>query len=125
MTNIYAMQKGVLGFKHNNKEEMEKFIGLHIMMGVLIYPRIELYWSGKLHIKLFTENMSRNRFYQIRTNFYLVNNLDIPKDNTDKMRPLFNSIRKRCLELPLERDLCDDEQTVPFKGQHSAKMYNL
>ncbi|OWR41364.1 putative transcription factor COE1 [Danaus plexippus plexippus] len=49
-----------------------------------------------------------------------------PTNCTDvfyKVRPIYNAIRSRCLEIPLEKELCVDEQIVPFTGKHSAKQY--
>ena len=39
-----------------------------------------------------------------------------------KVRPLYDSIRKRCLELPLEEDPID-ELIVPFRGKLSVLQY--
>lgn len=52
--------------------------------------------------------------------------MDIPKNNNNKfikVRPLFDRIKKTCLELPVEKNLSVDEQIVPFKGQLSVKQY--
>lgn len=38
-------------------------------------------------------------------------------------RPLINRVRNRLLKLPLEQNLCVDEQMIPFKGQLSIKQY--
>lgn len=40
-----------------------------------------------------------------------------------KVRGLYDSIRNRCLELPLETNLSVDEQIIPFKGQINIKQY--
>ncbi|KAG8231020.1 hypothetical protein J437_LFUL010942 [Ladona fulva] len=40
-----------------------------------------------------------------------------------KVQPLFNLIRQKVLQLPLEEFLCIDEQIVPFKGKLAAKQY--
>jgi len=56
----------------------------------------------------------------------VVYNIDIPKNTNDKfikVRPLFDRIKKACLELPVENYLSVDEQIVPFKGHLSVKQY--
>ncbi|XP_025194766.1 piggyBac transposable element-derived protein 3-like [Melanaphis sacchari] len=66
------------------------------------------------------------RFFALRTNFHIIDNNSISKENKDKfikVRPLFDAVLKKCNSLPLEQDLCVDEQMVPFKGQLSIKQY--
>ncbi|XP_042558961.1 piggyBac transposable element-derived protein 3-like [Clupea harengus] len=126
MTNIYAEQKAVKGYKHASISEIEALVGLHMAMGVLGLPRVRMYWSSSINIGLFRDTLSRDRFFQLRSNLHVVNNNERPSDNTDvfyKVRPLYDSIRKRCLELPLEEDLSIDEQIVPFRGKLSVLQY--
>ena len=107
-TNMYAIQNGRT-FKHTNNQEIEHFIGLHIMMGCLKYPRVRLYWDTALHIDLFVNSMSRERFFQLRSHFHVVNNLEKPidfKDKFYKVRPIYDCLKNRCLELELENELC-------------------
>ncbi len=40
-----------------------------------------------------------------------------------KVRTLYECIRKRCLQLQLEEELCVDEQIVPFRGKLSVLQY--
>lgn len=45
---------------------------------------------------------------------------NIPGDCTDKfvrVRPLMDSVRKRCLQLPVEEHLSIDEQMIPLRGR--------
>lgn len=70
--------------------------------------------------------MTRDRFFELRNNLHLVDNMKMPsncKDAFYKVRPIYDAIRSRCLEIPLEKELCVDEQIVPFTGKHSAKQY--
>ncbi|KAJ8889095.1 hypothetical protein PR048_008589 [Dryococelus australis] len=70
--------------------------------------------------------MTRNWFFAIRSNLHIVNNLERPEDCKDIMyqvRPLYDSFRKQCLQLPVEKSVCADEQMVPFKGILSVKQY--
>ncbi len=56
----------------------------------------------------------------------MVNNYERPPGDTDvffKVRPLYECIRKRCLQLQLEEELCVDEQIVPFRGKLSVLQY--
>lgn len=104
---MYALQKNVKGFKLTRKEEIEIIVGLHIMQGDSRFPRVRLYWDTAVQLEVFSKNMIKNRFFQLRTNLHVVDQK--PNGCTDKMfkvRPLYESIRKRCKELQMERDLC-------------------
>ncbi|GBN67016.1 Retrovirus-related Pol polyprotein from transposon 297 [Araneus ventricosus] len=91
-TNMYALQKGV-SFKPTTKEELEVLFGLHIIMGTLKYPRVNLYWDNSVGIPTFVNCMTRD------------------------------SVRNRCLQLPVEKICSVDEQIVPFRGNLNIKQY--
>uniref|UniRef100_A0A3B4VA40 PiggyBac transposable element-derived protein domain-containing protein n=1 Tax=Seriola dumerili TaxID=41447 RepID=A0A3B4VA40_SERDU len=106
-TNVYAMQSGTLSFKPTSPGEIRTLIGLHFAMGVMKMPRVSMYW-------------------ELRSGLHFVKNLEKPAENNDvffKVRPLYDAIRSRCLELPLEENLCVDEQMVPFRRTLSVKQY--
>lgn len=89
-------------------------------------PRIKMYWDSSIGISIIKENMTLKRFSKLRQSINLVDITAREVGNTDrlwKVRSIYNSIRSRCLELPLETDLCIDEQIVPFKGQINIKQY--
>ena len=91
MTNIYALQRGeISSFKQTTPAELKTLFGLHIIMGTLKFPRVRMFWDTTLKMQLFLDSMSRDRFFQLRTNLHLVNNMDIQADNKDrfyKVRP--------------------------------------
>lgn len=119
-TNLYAAQQQTKKWRPTNKREIKQFVGLQIMMGNLKLPRIEMYYGKDLRFKLFTDHIPLYRFHLLRTNFHLIDVLSIPSDNKDKfirVRPLLNSVRQRCLELPLEEFLSVDEQMIPMRGK--------
>lgn len=124
-TNLYAVQKATR-FAPTNIEELKTFVGIHILMGNLHYPRVKFYWDPQLNISQISQAMPINRFYSLRTNLHFVDveSEDINKnDRFWKVRPLFDVIRTRCLALPLETYLSIDEQMVPFKGHLNVKQY--
>lgn len=85
-----------------------------------------MFWDTFIGLGLFLDHMARDRFFQLRTYLHIVNNLERPNNCQDKMfkvRPLYDSIRNRALQLSLEENLCIDEQMVPFKGKLSVKQY--
>lgn len=121
-TNIYAAQNDAKKWKPADKNEMKKFVGLQVMMGNLKLPRIEMYYGRELQLKMFQDSIPLYRFYLLRTNFHLINVQTIPANYSDKfvrVRPLMDSVRKRCLQLPVEEYLSIDEQMIPMRGRGS------
>lgn len=124
-TNMYSVCKEGKSVD-TGEEEIRKLISLHLAMGVLRYPRLRLYWTPMMRSQLFSSvHMSRNRFEKLRNNLHIV---DINRDkNGDdrlwKVRPLLNAFQQRCRDLPLEENLCIDEQMIPFKGKIDIKQY--
>lgn len=125
-TNVYAQKNGQLHFKECSVDEMRIVFAHHIMMGVLKFPRVEMFYDPSIGMKFFTENITRKRFFAIRNNLHLV---DVNKKTTEwkdrlyKVRPIIDAVRNRLLALPLEENLCIDEQIIPFKGKFAAKQY--
>jgi len=102
---------------------MKEFVAIHLMMGVLKFPRIHMYYT-RIHI--IANTMNRNRFFSIRSYLHVINNINIPTNNHDKfikVRPLYDRIKKACLKLSTEKYLSVDEQIVSFKGHLSVKQY--
>lgn len=85
-----------------------------------------MFYDSSIGITFFTENMTRKRFFAIRNNLHLV---DIStrktgcKDRLFKVSPIIKLVQKRLMQLPLEENLCIDEQIIPFKGKFIAKQY--
>lgn len=125
-TNLFAIQKNVARFKPTNLCEIKKFIGIHIIMGNLNFPRARMYWDSHIGIPLVKDYMPVNRFMKLRQTVHLVDITAREEDNNDrlwKVRILYDTIRKRCLDLQMETNLCIDEQMVPFKGSLNIKQY--
>lgn len=121
-TNVYAEKENTKKWKPTDKAEIKTFIGLQIQMGNLKLPRIDLFYSPELQIKMFKETIPLYRFYLLRTALHLVDVQKIPADCVDKffrVRPLMNAVRNRCLQLPLEEFLSIDEQMIPMRGRVS------
>ncbi|XP_015371817.1 PREDICTED: piggyBac transposable element-derived protein 3-like [Diuraphis noxia] len=124
-TLLYTVQKGI-HFSPTNAQEIKCFIAIHIIMGTLKFPRVRMYWEEAYRINTVANNMTRDRFFQLRSNFHIIDNVSIPPNNKDKfikVRPLYNLIKKQCNSLIKERNLSIDEQMVPFKGNLSIKQY--
>lgn len=77
-------------------------------------------------INVIADNITRDRFFELRTHFHVMINEEDSPTNTDKfikVRPLYDLLKKRFNELPVERNISIDEQIVPFKGKLCVKQY--
>lgn len=125
-TNIYAVQQNTSNWINTTASEMKIFVGIHTMMGILSFPRARMYWEHEFRINIIADSMSRNRFFELRTHFHVINNEEVSPTNTDKfikVRPLFDYLKNRFYQLPIERNISIDEQMVPFKGKLACKQY--
>lgn len=95
------------------------------MMGSLKLPRVNLYWDKAIGITAFSSMMTRDRFFQLRSNLHLVdvNECKSDSDRIYKVWPMYDSIRQRCLQLNVEKICSIDEQIVPFRGNLNIKQY--
>ena len=69
--------------------------------------------------------MSRGEFEECKRYLHLCDNDHLDKnDKFAKVRPLFDSLNKQCLEnyIP-EQHVSIDESMVPYFGKHGAKQY--
>lgn len=124
-TTLYTVQKGIQ-FQPTNGMEIKSLIAIHIIMGSLKFPRVRMYWEEAFRINIVANTMTRDRFFQLRSNLHIIDNNSISINNKDKfikVRPLYDLIKKKCNSLVMERNLSVDEQMVPFKGTLSVKQY--
>ena len=108
--------------------ELRKFIGMNLLMSIIKFPWIKLYWDRNYGYAAISSVMTRDRFFSIRNNLKVVDDNLIPqnerlKDKLWKVRPLLDSVRKRCLELPRSQNASVDEQMIPFTGSTELKQY--
>ena len=144
-TNRYAQQyialKGdtikehsnVQDWKETDTHEMRTFLGVLLLMGIVYKPRMTMYWSTDeiFSTPIFSQVISRNRFFLLLKFLQFSNNDDPffdPKDeNRDrlhKVRPLINMIRERCKKIYYPgKNLSVDESLVLFKGRLAFKQY--
>lgn len=125
-TNMYAQQQNQVSFKPTSASEIKVLFGLHMMMGWIKLPRVSMYWSRLLNLTTFKESMTSERFFQLRTNLHVVNNLDKPADNNDKfykVRPVLEAVRSRILQFEVEETVSVDEQMIPMKNRLTMKQY--
>ena len=115
-----------------NPEEMRKFIGLILLMGLVKKPRWRQYWSKDplIYMPTFQAIMDRNRYEMIMKFFHFSNNENEPprdgpnRDRLYKIRPLvqhFSAVFSQAFT-PLQ-DICIDESLLLYKGRIIFKQY--
>lgn len=71
-TNLYSVQMRDHRSVRTSPAEMKKLAGIHMLMGLLGLPRARLYWSRISAVPLVTENMTRDRFFELRGMLHFV-----------------------------------------------------
>lgn len=114
-------------WKPTTAEEMKRFIGLLIVMGIVDKPTIHEYWSTDLldATPNFSQTMSRNRFQLLMHCLHCADNTDrTGGDMLYKVRPLLNYFHDIMISLyyPGKR-LSIDESMMPFRGRSPNRQY--
>ena len=87
-------------------------------------PNTILHWSLSFHNDSVTEIISRDRWTKIKSNIHLTDNKNVdPDDTLYKIRPLVDQLQKEFGKIPMQENLCIDEQMDPFKGKSWLKQY--
>ncbi|KAK3868825.1 hypothetical protein Pcinc_025863 [Petrolisthes cinctipes] len=119
-SNLYATQKDVTRSLNLSVPEFEQFMGSLFAMSLVKLSSSRLYWKAKLQCPMISENMSRDRWEEIKANVHFNDNSTLPNNNSDKLfkvRPLLTHLAAKFRAIPKPQRLCVDEQMVPFKGR--------
>ncbi|KAJ3641453.1 hypothetical protein Zmor_027960 [Zophobas morio] len=127
----YYLQKTGVEMKPSvTPEEIKKFFGIHAVIGCIKYPRIHMYWNKLFKLPIVADAMARDRFYQLRVNFHVEDNMGISEEKKKKNRlwkiqPMIDMVRNRCRELtrPEKSSFSIDEQMIPFLGRCPIRQY--
>lgn len=127
-TNIYAQQKS--SSFSTTSDEVKRYVGILIKMGVYGLPRYRLFWSEDCRVPAVSDVMTRNRFFDLNKYIHFANNEEQVLNREDprydrlfKIRPLLEFIRRTCLQFAPQQRQSVDEQIIPFKGKTSLKQY--
>lgn len=126
-TNMYSLAQTGTNMA-TTPGEINKFLAINMIMGVIQYPRLPMYWQTGYALELVQSNMSRDRFMSLRSNVHVTDTSVPPADHTSnklwRVQPLINKIRSTCLRLPRDHKTYSvDEQMIPFLGRCPAKQY--
>ena len=119
-----------LQWKPSTSEEMLKFLGIIIEMGLVQMTEIEYYWSkSKLFGSEVIQNtMSRDRFELLLKFFRSSNNQEghADQDRLFKLRPLLDLFRARFKSIYVPGSVISiDEAMVPWKGRLITHIFLL
>ena len=112
-----------------NEKEIEQYIGILMMMGILKYPQYRMYWSPYTKCSAITEVMGLKRFEIIKRYFHINDNTNMPKKGTPdfdrlyKVRPLVNSVVEKCRQAQQEECQSIDEQMILTKSRSPIRQY--
>uniref|UniRef100_A0A8C4SDX7 PiggyBac transposable element-derived protein domain-containing protein n=1 Tax=Erpetoichthys calabaricus TaxID=27687 RepID=A0A8C4SDX7_ERPCA len=139
-TNLYAAQfieknpnlrphSRVRAWVDTDENEMKKFIGILMLMGIVRKPDIEMYWSTDpmYATPIFAAIMTRNRFSLLLKFFHLNDNRNEPdkkdpnRDRLFKLRPLIDHLFE-AFQLPYMPGPID-ESLMTYKGRLSWVQY--
>ena len=101
---------------------------MSIVMGTIKLPRIHIFWKLDYRIPIVADTMPRNRFFLLQN--YLRANADsdmsVDKKKQDllwRVRPVLDSFRDSCLQIPRSIKLCIDGIMIPFQVREPARQY--
>lgn len=133
-TNLYAIQKngGGNNFIPTTNDEIKKFLGVNMIMGIKQMPSYRDYWSSREDLRdtFISQVMTRDRFSWLLGNIHIADNSVQPQKNHPnydklyKLRPLITKINDtfRSSLRPSEFQSVD-ESMIKFKGRSSIKQY--
>ncbi|XP_054746160.1 piggyBac transposable element-derived protein 3-like [Anastrepha obliqua] len=128
-TDLYALQEHGIELKCT-VEDIKRYIGILLYMGVLKLPQLKMAWSKDLNLTAITDSMPRGKFEKIKQCLHFNDNTkqskkgDLNYDKLYKIRPLLDSLKENFGKLPQEEHQSIDEQIIAFKGRSSFKQYN-
>ena len=135
-TNLYAQQctssrttrsSSPAVWKPTNDEEIKKFLGLIIWMGLVKKGKIANYWSTNPLYKneVAPSIMSRNRFQELLRYIHFADNVTIdPTDRRAKILALVDLLQSKFQKLYTpEESIVIDESLVPWRGRLIFRQY--
>lgn len=80
-TNQYYLQTtGKIMSPPATSSDIKAFFSFNGLMGVFKYPRIKLFWNQLYGMQEIMATMTKNRFFQLRNNLHVVDNLAVSQD---------------------------------------------
>jgi hypothetical protein len=117
-----------LQWKSTTNEEMLKFLGIVIEMGLVQMPKVDYYWSkSQLYgSKIIQNTMSRDKFELLLKFLHFSNNAeqDASQDRLAKLNPLLYLLKARFMSIYIPGSVITiDETMVPWRGRLFFRQY--
>lgn len=96
-TNLFSVQKSGRSIT-TNKDEMERFLGVQMLMGLVKLPNYHYYWKRETRYSTFADLISANRYKTSRRYIHFVDNEQQDKTVNDKLfriRPILQLVRDK------------------------------
>lgn len=109
--------------------QLKKFLGVCLIMSLAPLPNIRMYWATELGIPLIMETMSLNDFKKICQFLHFNDNSTQPPsdnpgyDRLHKIRPILETLKKKCQSVPKREALSVDEQMCATKASNYLRQY--
>ncbi|XP_068086621.1 piggyBac transposable element-derived protein 3-like [Anabrus simplex] len=109
--------------------ELQKFIGVSVLMSIVHLPNVRSYWKETIGSSIVKETMPVNVFETIRRYLHFNDSLlAVPAGEPGhgrlyKLRPVIDSLNEKFRSIPLEESLSVDEQLCPTKGRSYLKQF--
>uniref|UniRef100_A0A7I4Z0Z9 DDE_Tnp_1_7 domain-containing protein n=1 Tax=Haemonchus contortus TaxID=6289 RepID=A0A7I4Z0Z9_HAECO len=123
-TNRYGIRQNE-EFQETSADEMRKFIGLCLQMGLVKMPNLRDYWSSRPCLGgQAGKIMRRTRFEELWKYLHLADNDTFDGDRLQEIRKFVEMFKKAAAECySPERELCIDKSLVPFRGRIVFRQY--
>lgn len=109
--------------------ELKKFLGVCLIMSLAPLPNIRMYWQSELGIPIIIETMAINQFKKICQFLHFNDNttqrpVGTPgHDRLHKIRPILETLKKKCQSVPKREALAVDEQMCATKASNILRQY--
>lgn len=118
-TNNYYMRR-TGRILNTSPTEIKKLVGIHLIMGVIPYPRLFMYWQTGIRLDIIANIMPRERFKALRSALHVIDSDTAPPGNTNtlwKVQPILDRVKRTCDRLQRQPGFYSiDEQMLPFSG---------
>lgn len=113
---IYIIYKKTGEEANLTRNDIKKFVGLELIMGVVRMAAYTDYWNKKWRYDPVCGIFSLNEYKHIRRCLHFVDQELTGATGLNKIRELLNSLNIQCQNVPNERFQSIDEIMLPYKG---------
>ena len=112
------------------KRDIEKYVGVVMLMGVIQIPGCRRYWASGTRVPQIANHVSRTKFDMVKSFLHFTDNTKLKKqgdngyDPLQKVRPVLDMLLSEVRKVPHENRFAVDEMIIPFKGRSHMKQYN-